>query len=126
MGTGFSDAQRHALADVDAIQIPAATAIRPATRLSPIGSLTITAATSEAAIGFTVMVLATRVGVVSCSASTQRKNAAAPPNTPRYSIAIHCAASNVRVTAKPPLALATSTRQTAPAAIEAVTKPSGE
>ena len=41
------------------------------------------AASSEAATGLIVIVLATRVGVVMRSASTQRKNAAAPPNAPR-------------------------------------------
>src|SRR5882762_4112399 len=72
---------RQALA-VDASQIPLPTATRPSTRFHPIGSLTMIAASSEAAIGFTVIVLATRVGVVFCSASTQRKNAAAPPKAP--------------------------------------------
>jgi len=37
---------------------------------------------NAAAIGLTVIVLATRVGVVRCNASTQRMNASAPPKAP--------------------------------------------
>src|SRR5882672_189863 len=66
------------LTAVEASQIPAPTAIKPPIRGNPTGSLTMIAASSEAASGFTVMVLATRVGVVIRSARTQRKNAAAP------------------------------------------------
>ena len=66
-----------------AIQMPANTAINPTTRLSVIGSPTNCVASNAAAIGLTVMVLATRVGVVRCSASTHRMKASAPPPTPR-------------------------------------------
>ena len=47
-------------ASVVEIQIPENTASRPTTRLSVIGSPTRTAASVAAAMGFTVMVLATR------------------------------------------------------------------
>src|SRR5262249_59477949 len=66
-----------------AIQIPANTAIRPSTRLAVMGSPTSWVASKPAAIGLTVMVLATRVGEARSSASTQRMKAAAPPPTPR-------------------------------------------
>ena len=66
-----------------AIQIPANTATRPTTRLIPIGSPNVSALTADANTGLMVMVMAVRVGVVRSSANTQRKNAAAPPNTPR-------------------------------------------
>jgi hypothetical protein len=48
---------------------------KPAIRLGVIGSPTNCAATKPAAIGLTVIVLATRVGVVLASAKTQRINA---------------------------------------------------
>ena len=53
-------------------QIPAATATMPRTKLAPIRSPTSTLASVAAAIGLTVMVLATRVGVVPSRAYTQR------------------------------------------------------
>ena len=52
--------------------MPPAIATSPTRRLSPIGSPTRTAARSDAAIGFTVIVFATRVGVVRWRANTQR------------------------------------------------------
>src|SRR5205085_5197001 len=118
--------QSQTFADVEASQIPAATATRPITRFQPMGSPTSTAASSEAAIGLTVMVLATRVGVVMRSASTQRKNAAAPPSTPKEITAIHWAVEKDCVAAKPPRTSATATSSKAPAPIEPVTNPSGE
>ena len=57
---------------VEAIQIPPATAAIPMSRLAPIGSPTSNAARSVAAIGLTVIVFATRVGVVHSGAYTQR------------------------------------------------------
>ena len=71
------------LVSVVAIQIPAKTAPRPISRLSVIGSPTKCVARSPAAIGLTVMVIATRVGVVRSSAMTHRIKAAAPPAMPR-------------------------------------------
>jgi hypothetical protein len=62
-------------ASVVASQIPAKTATSPMTRLSVIGSSTSQAAGTAAAIGFTVMVLATCVGVARCKASTQSTKA---------------------------------------------------
>src|SRR5262252_7322127 len=56
----------------EAMRMPAPTAIRPTIRLSPIGSLSTIAATIEAASGFTVIVFATRVGVVRLSAKFHR------------------------------------------------------
>src|SRR5690349_281133 len=49
---------------VVAIRMPRKTATRPATRLAVIGSPTSWVASNPAAIGFTVIVLATSVGVV--------------------------------------------------------------
>src|SRR5712692_6819898 len=57
---------------VDAIQIPTKTATIPTIRLTPIVSPITKAAMSEAVIGLTVMVLATRVGVVRSRAYTHR------------------------------------------------------
>ena len=66
-----------------AMRMPANTPTRPAARFQVIGSPTSTAASTPAAIGLTVMVVATRVGVARCSAITQRMNASAPPPAPR-------------------------------------------
>src|SRR5262249_16611401 len=52
----------------EASQIPAATATTPKRRWAPSGSPMSAAARSDAATGLTVMVLATRVGVVRSSA----------------------------------------------------------
>src|SRR5262245_21343107 len=52
----------------DASQMPAPTAATPTTRCAPSGSPMSAAARSDAAIGLTVIVLATRVGVVRSSA----------------------------------------------------------
>ena len=71
------------LASVVAIQIPANTATSPSTRLGVIGSPTSWVASNPAAIGLTVMVAATRVGVARSSAMTHRMNASAPPPMPR-------------------------------------------
>src|SRR6185369_16884391 len=68
---------------VVAIQMPANTATRPSTRSSVIGSPTSCWASRAAAIGLTVMVLATRVGEARCRAITHRMKASAPPATPR-------------------------------------------
>src|SRR5262249_54424351 len=65
------------------VQNPAKSGRRPTTRLIPIGSPNVSAPTAEANTGLIVMVMAVRVGVVRSSANTQRKKAAAPPNTPR-------------------------------------------
>src|SRR5919108_1653436 len=75
---------------VVAIQIPKKTATKPTTRFKVIGSSTSCVASSAAAMGLTVMVLATRVGVARSSARTQRMKASAPPPLPRYAPAIHC------------------------------------
>jgi hypothetical protein len=75
-----------------AIQIPANTPTRPTIRLGEIGWPTSCVASKPAASGLTVMVPATRVEVVRCSARTQRMNASATPPTPRYIPAIHCGA----------------------------------
>src|SRR4051812_10945691 len=77
------DLTAFALASDVASQIPANTAISPTTRLRVIGSPTSWVASNPAAIGLTVMVLATRVGLARSSAITQRMNASAPPPTPR-------------------------------------------
>ena len=66
-----------------AIQIPANTAIKPIRRFGVIGSPISSAASKVAAIGLTVIVLATRVGVARASAMTQRMKASAPPPMPR-------------------------------------------
>src|SRR5581483_3661509 len=64
-----SDAPR---CSVEAIQIPTPTATIPRMRLRPIASPISRAAMSEAVIGFTVMVLAMRVGVVRSRAYTHK------------------------------------------------------
>src|SRR5712664_4164222 len=66
-------------ASVVAIQMPANTATRPTIRLSVIRPPRSCWASKAAAMGLTVMVLATRVGDARCKASTQRMNAKAPP-----------------------------------------------
>src|SRR6266700_3499080 len=66
-----------------AIQMPANTATSPIRRFGVIGSPISSAASKVAAIGLTVMVLATRVGVARASAMTQRMKASAPPPAPR-------------------------------------------
>src|SRR5262249_13663108 len=71
------------LASVVAIQIPANTASRPTRRLSVTGSPTSCWASRAAAMGLTVMVLATRVGDARCRAITHRMKASAPPAMPR-------------------------------------------
>jgi hypothetical protein len=60
--------RRHFSGEEEASQIPAPTATTPKRRCTPSGSPMSTAARSDAATGLTVMVLATRVGVVRSSA----------------------------------------------------------
>ena len=67
------------LVSVVAIHMPANTAISPKIRLRVIGSPTNWVASNPAAIGLTVIVLATRVGVALSRANTHRINASAPP-----------------------------------------------
>jgi hypothetical protein len=62
-------------APVVAIQMPANTATKPPTKLNVIGSPTSWVANKAAAIGLTVMVFPTSVGVVRCSAITHRMKA---------------------------------------------------
>src|SRR4029077_11295232 len=90
---GFSDSifsrqpklrvEDRADASVDAIHMPRETATMPRTRLKPIGSLRRIAARMDAVTGFTVRVLATRVGVVRSKADTQRKKDTALPISPK-------------------------------------------
>jgi hypothetical protein len=70
------------LLSVVAVQMPAKTAISPTIRLIVIDSPTNYVASSPAAMGLTVIVFATRVGVARSSANTQRMKGAPPP-TPR-------------------------------------------
>ena len=108
---------------VDAIQIPIKTATIPTIRLTPTASPIISVAMSEAVIGLTVIVLATRVGVVRSRAYTHRLNAAAPPNAPIERTDSHCTRLKLCVAAKPPLCQATSVLAAEPKPIPAVRKP---
>src|SRR5690348_10100872 len=81
--TAEADIAARFLLSVVAIQMPKNTATSPATRLSVIGSPTSWVASSPAATGLTVIVLATRVGLALSSASTHRMKASAPPPMPR-------------------------------------------
>ena len=112
------------LASVVAIQIPAKTATRPSTRVSVIGSPTSWCASKAAAIGFTVMVLATRVGEARCSAITQRMKASAPPAMPSVRPAIHCGGPKPASTPMRPVTPLAIRSASAPVPMPTARKPS--
>ena len=105
--------------------MPVRTAATPTTKLRPIGSPNIGAASNDATTGLSVNVLVTRVGDARSRAETHRKNDNELAIAPRYKIASHCVVAYLAISPKPPPIHAMIARHDEPAPIVAVTYANG-